>query len=289
VLLLLLIACNRWLVLIPALALYAATQLFSLSVPGFPEGHVWLFNPLPDSSCFVIGALCGYAAVSGVALLPRGRWPGVLTAAIAATAALINLSWLAHWYYPALPDLLGPRLWPLVIDKTNLSPLRLINFLALAVVAARLVPPDSAFLTARVSHALGLCGRHSSKSFCLGILLSVMAHIILTELHDGLLMQLAVGVVGIAAMLGTGLQGDGPSAAKPSGAAARLTSCSSLPCCVFGSATAQVCAAACTLIDTSGNHLEALTRGRRGQNFIQLGAILSSSQIRSDAWIAEPA
>jgi hypothetical protein len=120
--------------------------------------------PLPGSSCFVIGALCGYAAVSGVALLPRGRWPGVLTAAIAATAALINLSWLAHWYYPALPDLLGPRLWPLVIDKTNLSPLRLINFLALAVVAARLVPPDSAFLTARVSHALSLCGRHSSKS-----------------------------------------------------------------------------------------------------------------------------
>jgi hypothetical protein len=32
-----------------------------------------------------------------------------------------------------------------------------------------------------------------------------MAHIILTELHDGLLMQLPVSVVGIAAMLGTGL------------------------------------------------------------------------------------
>ena len=138
-------------------------------------------------------------------MLPSGRWPGVLAAVIAAAAALINLSWLAHWYYPAVPDLLGPELWPLVTDKTNVAPLRLINFLALAVVAARWVPLESAFLTARVSHALSLCGRHSLEIFCLGILLSVMAHIVLTELHDGLLMQLAVSAIGITVMLGTGL------------------------------------------------------------------------------------
>ena len=202
---LLLIAYNRWLALIPALALYVATQLFSLSVPGFPEGHVWFFNPLAWQLLFVIGAVCGCTAVSGDTLLPGSRWPSVMAAVIASTAALINLCWLAHWYYPAVPDLLGRQLWPLVIDKTDLVPLRLINFLALAVVAARLVPPDSAFLTARMSHALSLCGRHSLEIFCLGILLSVMAHIILTELHDGLLMQLGVSIVGMIAMLGTGL------------------------------------------------------------------------------------
>ena len=202
---LLLIAYNRWLALIPALALYVATQLFSLSVPGFPEGHVWFFNPLAWQLLFVIGAVFGYAVVSGETVLPSGRWPGVLAAVIAAAAALINLSWLAHSYYPAVPDLLGPKLWPLVTDKTNLAPLRLINFLALAAVAARWVPADSRFLTARVSHALSLCGRHSLEVFCLGILLSVMAHIVLTELHDGLLMQLAVSAIGITVMLGTGL------------------------------------------------------------------------------------
>jgi hypothetical protein len=44
-------------------------------------------------------------------------------------------------------------------------------------------------------------GRHSLHIFCLGILLAVMGHLVLREFFGGLLMQLAVSMVGIATMI----------------------------------------------------------------------------------------
>lgn len=109
------------------------TQFFDLSVPGFPEGHVWFFNPLGWQLLFVLGAVCGYATITGQPRMPSGAGLTVAAAIVTAAAAI-----------------------------------------------------------------------HSLEIFCLGILLSVMGHFILTELHDGLLLQVVINAAGIVIMLGTG-------------------------------------------------------------------------------------
>ena len=57
-------------VLVPSLLLYLAVQIFSISVPAYPEGHVWYFNPLAWQFLFVAGAVLGHAAMRG---RPAGR------------------------------------------------------------------------------------------------------------------------------------------------------------------------------------------------------------------------
>src|SRR3981189_443834 len=58
---------------LPALALYAATQIFGLSFHGYPEDQVWFFNPLAWQLLFVIGAACGFAGITGRSLVPLRR------------------------------------------------------------------------------------------------------------------------------------------------------------------------------------------------------------------------
>jgi hypothetical protein len=45
------------------------------------------------------------------------------------------------------------------------------------------------------------CGWHSLHIFCLGILLAVLGHLVLSEFFGGLLMQLVVSVLGVAIMI----------------------------------------------------------------------------------------
>ncbi len=187
--------------LLPALALYAAVQIFGLSVHGYPENQVWFFNPLAWQLLFVIGAACGFARAAGRPIPVSGWW--VLGPAIAFVLAslIINLSWTIHGIHDPFPAILLKLLWP--INKTNLVPIRLLHFLALAVVVVHLASADSRFLRWRLARPLILCGQHSLQVFCLGILLSVLGHFALTELSGGLPMQVAVNVIGFALMIGT--------------------------------------------------------------------------------------
>jgi hypothetical protein len=114
---------------------------------------------------------------------------------------LINLSWTIHGIHDPFPAILLKSLWP--INKTNLVPIRLVHFLALAIVTVHLVSADSRFLRWRMTRPIVLCGQHSLQVFCLGILLSVLGHFALTEWSGGLPMQIAVNVIGFASMIAT--------------------------------------------------------------------------------------
>src|SRR6202140_714818 len=51
---------RHWLfVLVPSAILYVIVQIFDVSVPAYPEGHVWYFNPLAWQFLFVAGAVLG--------------------------------------------------------------------------------------------------------------------------------------------------------------------------------------------------------------------------------------
>jgi len=190
--------CHPLLVLLPSAILYVAVQILGIAVSAYPEGHVWYFNPLAWQFLFVSAALLGHARIGGQTTLPWARVIFPAAAVIFIAAFLIKLSWTIHGVWEPFPGLLLKQLWP--INKNNLSPLRLVPFYALVVLVAMLVPRDARFLQAAAARPLVLCGQQSLEIFCLGIILSALAHFILTEYGASVPMQLAVNAAGIAAM-----------------------------------------------------------------------------------------
>jgi hypothetical protein len=187
--------------LIPSFALYVAVQTLGFTLYGYPGYRPWLFNPLAWQFLFVIGAACGYARYDPRPLMPPRLDRLVVPAAvIVAVTVAIKLSWIVHNLAPGVPALLLERLWP--IDKSNLAPIRLVHFLALAIVVIRFVAADARFLRWRVMAPIVRCGQYSLQIFCLGILLSVIGQLILAEWDDSLTAQLAVNAAGVALMIG---------------------------------------------------------------------------------------
>jgi hypothetical protein len=89
------------------------------------------------------------------------------------------------------------------LDKSNLDPLRLLHFLAIAVLAAWLVPRNWRGLTTPVMRGAILCGQNSLPIYCLGVLLAFLSHMALLDISNGLAMQTALSVSGITAMIAT--------------------------------------------------------------------------------------
>jgi hypothetical protein len=189
--------------LLPSAVLYALTLRHGWGVPAYPAENVWYFNPLAWQFLFVIGASAGHARVSGRWPFPHGAWLSQLAVLLAAFLVIVNLSWLIHWAYDPFPAILAKQLLSHTIDKTNLAPLRLLNFLALALATVYFVRPDSAFLRWRIAAPIVLCGQNSLYVFCLGIVLAVLGHFVLSEFYAALPMQLLVNIVGFALMIGT--------------------------------------------------------------------------------------
>src|SRR5262249_48793234 len=112
-----------------------------------------------------------------------------------------SISWTIHGAYDAFPGLLLRELSPLVEDKANLAPLRLVSFLALAVTAAHFVGRDSWVLRWRAAPLIMRCGLPSLQLYCLGSVLSVLVYILLTVFRDNILTELAIDLSGIVTMI----------------------------------------------------------------------------------------
>jgi hypothetical protein len=187
------------LALLPALAIYLFVQATALTVPGYPQDHVWYFNPLAWQLLFVLGGALGFARAAKRDLLPFWPWLVRASLTVFAVAFVIRLTWTIHGIWDPFPGLLLKELWP--VNKNNLAPIRLLHFLALAVIVVQLVPEKAAWLRSAFARPVILCGRHSLHIFCLGILLSVLGHLFLNEVYPGLAAQALVNFSGIAVMI----------------------------------------------------------------------------------------
>jgi hypothetical protein len=200
---LLLLLLRSWLPL-PLLisgVLYLLTWRFGWQPHSYPDDDGWFFNPLAWQFLFVIGATAGYAPYSRQSLPINSAWLGKLAVGIAIAIGIISVSWTIHSAYEGFPALLQRELSPLVEDKADLAPLRLISFLALAIASAHIVRRDSALLRGPVAQWIIRCGQHSLQIFCLGILLSVLGYIVLTSVRGDIPMQLAIDFGGILLMV----------------------------------------------------------------------------------------
>ena len=183
-------------------AVYLLTLRFGWEPHSYPDNEAWYFNPLAWQFLFVIGATAGFSQHSRWVFPGQGSWLPKLAIAITVAVGIVSISWTIHGAYDAFPGLLLRELSPLVEDKSNLAPLRLVSFLALAVTAAHFVGRDSRVLRWRAAQLIIRCGQHSLQVFCLGIVLSVLGYILLTFFRDNILTELAIDLTGIVAMIG---------------------------------------------------------------------------------------
>ncbi|HET6196880.1 MAG TPA: OpgC domain-containing protein [Acetobacteraceae bacterium] len=192
---------NWLLVVVPSLLVYAAVHLFDISVPAYPAGHVWFFNPLAWQLLFVAGAVLAYLRDAGhdFGRLLRILYP--IAAVLFLGSVIVRVSWTLHTFWEAVPPLLLKELWP--ADKTDLSPVRLVPFFALVVLVAVRIPPTARFLSSAVLRPLVICGQQSLEIFCIGILLSALGHFVIGEYSARIPIQLAVNAAGIVIMIGT--------------------------------------------------------------------------------------
>src|SRR5579883_1324733 len=178
--------------------LYLMVQIFSWHVPAWPTGELY-FNPFAWQFLFVIGAWYSCHCAPMLLRIVQSRVVLVLALAYVAVCLLIALSWkftsLAWLVPPAIAELIYP------IDKSHMASLRLLHFLALAIVVSRLAPPDWRGPVRPLMLAMIRCGENSLAIYCLGVLLAFAAHAILVEVASSFAMQLAVSVGGIVAMV----------------------------------------------------------------------------------------
>ena len=187
-----------WVLALSALV-YAGVQVIGFSMPAYPEGRAWVFNPVAWQFLFVVGAALGLYYASGrhvPARVMRFLYP--IAAVVLAVSVGVKITWTVHGAWEQFPGLLLRQLWP--INKNNLSLFRLVPFFAAVVVVAQLVPANARFLSSRAARPFRTCGRQSLEIFCLSILLSALGHFVLAEYNSGLAMQLVVNTVGIVAM-----------------------------------------------------------------------------------------
>jgi hypothetical protein len=188
--------------LLPSAVLYVLTERLGWTMPAYPDQSVWYFNPLAWQFLFVIGASAGHERISRRWPFPHGAWLARAGIALALLCLLINLSWLLHRLYDPFPAIMEKVLLD-HMDKTSLAPLRLVNFIALALATVHFVRPESRFLTWRVAYPVILCGQHSLYVFCVSIVLAVCGHFVLSEFYSELPMQIMVNLTGLALMIGT--------------------------------------------------------------------------------------
>ena len=184
-------------------ALWVAVQLDPrAALPAYPgPNRVWSFNPLGWQALFFVGAWLGWGGVRKIQSWLDRSWLLGLAAGLALASLVVRFSWTLHGLGYPIPALGNTRFLWLFLSKSDLGLLRFASVLVLAVLVRRLISPRASFLAGRAALPFVACGRHSLHIFCLGILLSVLGHLVLSEFFGGLLMQLAVSAVGVAIMI----------------------------------------------------------------------------------------
>ncbi|WP_027528427.1 OpgC domain-containing protein [Bradyrhizobium sp. Ec3.3] len=177
---------------------YLMVQLRSWHVPAWPTGELY-FNPFAFQLLFVFGAW--YAGSGGNMIRPlvQSRVTLVVALLYLLFSLVIALSWQFDVLQLLIPDDVSGWIYP--IYKSHLAPVRLVHFLALAVVVSRFTLREGRRPVPPPAIAMIRCGENSLSMYCLGVLLSFIGQVILSDVSGGFVAQLWVSVAGIAVMI----------------------------------------------------------------------------------------
>lgn len=180
---------DRRLMLLASFAIYAATRYFSLALPTWPLDTGWFFNPLAWQIVFVLGLYVGLRLDTSGPVLDRRLF--ILSVAILAASLFLLTNAFGFW--PDLWDRVRERI---PHDKTGLSWIRLVHFIALAYVVYYSAL-TGLLRTTPVFAPLALLGRHSLAVFSAGALLTLVGEAIMETGIPDVLGQIIIVTGGI--------------------------------------------------------------------------------------------
>jgi hypothetical protein len=188
-----------------SVALYMMVPLFGWNLRAYEGGGYWYFNPVAWQLIFVLGG--AFAMYTQRPEMPRPKIGPLWAQPIFVGAALYLLvagTITFLWKFPAVHDALMPSMvtdliYP--ISKTDLSPLRLMHFIALVYVVVKLLPRSHAWLNNWPAQQTCRMGRYSLEIFCLGVLLAPLADMVNALADDAWQMRVITALLGLGLML----------------------------------------------------------------------------------------
>jgi hypothetical protein len=187
------------LMLAASFAVYLAAQTVPLTMPSYPEGGGWYFNPFAWQFLFAIGLALGVL---------KTRGSGIPYHPVAYAAALAWAVLGAVWMIWSLGGHISHGLLPGWIDTLHKSALpmpRLLHVLALAylLVHSRVWVPLSRL--SNVDPVTTRLGRNSLPVFVAGSLMSMVGYATLVQTGNGLAIELVLTTAGLIVMWMTAL------------------------------------------------------------------------------------
>jgi hypothetical protein len=182
-------------VLLPlSLAVYCFVLAFHINPPTWPVSGEWFFNPLAWQLVFVLGFVLARDDGLGGFVRRNIVWVRLLAAPIVIFAFLV----VRNDWWPDPTEMPQPILF-FIPDKTFVTPVRLIQFLALAAVFSGAF--NFIYWAARpVVEFLSMLGRNSLPVFCTASILSLTGQIV-RFLYEGYVsVDTVVVIVGVAIM-----------------------------------------------------------------------------------------
>jgi hypothetical protein len=177
-----------------SISIYLASVVFGITVPTWPVEGQWFFNPLCWQLIYVLGFAMSRERGAGGWVKRNIGWLRI--AAVPIVVVLGIMGWFNLWWDPTrVPE---PRLL-FLIGKTFVTPIRLIQFLALIAVMSAAYPYIVRALPSLVSF-LSRLGRNSLPVFCVGSVLSLAGQIIRFAYGGGLLVDTLLIGSGIAVL-----------------------------------------------------------------------------------------
>lgn len=177
-----------------SLAIYLTALVFRITLPTWPTEGQWFFNPLCWQAVFVLGfVMSDEQRVGGWVRAHISRIRLVALPVVIGGALMV---WFQWWADPTkVPE---PKLL-FIAGKSFVTPVRLIQFLALVAVFSALYPAIAKLLP-RVVKFLCLLGRNSLQVFCAGSVLSLAGQILRFHFGGGFLVDTILVATGIVLM-----------------------------------------------------------------------------------------
>jgi len=177
-----------------SLTIYLVTLIVPVPMPTWPVEGQWFFNPLAWQIVFVLGFVM--AREDGVGGFVRRHIVPIRWLSIPIVAISAYIVWNRMWPDPTLMP--QPRLL-FIADKTYVTPMRLIQFLALIALFSATYPYIKRWASWLVEFCSRL-GRHSLIVFCVGSLLSLAGQITRFVYRGDIVVDTVVVILGVAIM-----------------------------------------------------------------------------------------
>ena len=171
--------------------LYTLSLIFKLNLPTWPSGGAWKFDPLCWQFLFTLGFVGGELSSSRrlAQLRTRVLWLAVPTVVAGAVVSLIGTSRVSSLYF--------------LFDGTYQTPLRLLNFVALAICFAGTFAVIQRYAPALVATLCSL-GRNSLAVFSVGSILVVLVGVLHIEFtFNGVGWSISTAILGLAILIFT--------------------------------------------------------------------------------------